>query len=54
MSEVGLSDDGPGAKRNGDEDRRQRQRKRSIAIALVLAALVVMFYAATLVQFGGR
>lgn len=29
-----------------------RRKKRSIAIALILAALVVLFYVVTLVQFG--
>jgi hypothetical protein len=28
-------------------------RRRSIAIALMLGAMVVLFYAATLVRFGG-
>lgn len=28
-------------------------RRRSIAIALMLAVMVVLFYAATLVRFGG-
>lgn len=32
----------------------RRQRMRSIAIALVLATLVVMFYAATIVRLGGN
>ena len=41
------------------EDRRQqewerRRRMRSIAIALVLAALVVVFYIATVVWLGGN
>ena len=30
----------------------RRQRMRSIAIALALGALVVIFYAATIVRFG--
>jgi hypothetical protein len=28
-------------------------RRRSVAIALLLVAMVVMFYAATIVRFGG-
>jgi hypothetical protein len=40
------------------EDERQewerRRRSRSIAIAVVLAALVVLFYVATLVRLGGN
>jgi hypothetical protein len=32
----------------------RRRRMRSIAIALVLAALVVIFYVATLVRMGGN
>jgi fatty acid desaturase len=41
------------------EDRQQREwerrrRLRSIAIALVLAALVVIFYIATVVWLGGN
>ena len=32
----------------------RRQRVRSIAIAIVLAALVIMFYAATIVRLGGN
>ena len=28
-------------------------RRRSIAIAVILAVMVVLFYAATLVRFGG-
>ena len=39
-----------------DEDRaaQRRQRTRSIAIGLALAALVVLFYVATLVRLGGN
>ena len=39
-----------------DEERRRikRQRIRSIAIALALAALVALFYAATIVRLGGN
>lgn len=29
-------------------------RRRSIAIALLLLAMVVMFYAATIIRFGGN
>jgi len=32
----------------------KRQRSRSIAIAVVLAVLVALFYAATLVRLGGN
>jgi len=38
---------------NGDE-RRRRQRMRSFAIAVALAALVALFYAATIVRLGGN
>ncbi|MDA4844819.1 hypothetical protein [Hoeflea poritis] len=34
-----------------DQQKRAR-RRRSIALALVLAALVVLFYVATIVKFG--
>ena len=34
-----------------DQQKRTR-RRRSIALALVLAALVVLFYVATIVKFG--
>jgi hypothetical protein len=37
-----------------DEERKRRQRARSIAIAVVLGALVVLFYAATIVRLGGN
>ena len=40
---------------NQDEKERQRrQRMRSLAIALALAALVALFYAATIVRLGGN
>jgi hypothetical protein len=41
---------------NGDDQREfeRRRRMRSIAIALVLAAMVVIFYVATLVRLGGN
>jgi fatty acid desaturase len=39
---------------NEDEKERQRrQRMRSLAIAFALAALVALFYAATIVRLGG-
>ncbi len=40
-----------------DDERKEwerRRRMRSIAIALALAALVVLFYVATLVRLGGN
>ena len=37
-----------------DDERWRRQRLRSIAIALALGALVVIFYAATIVRFGSQ
>lgn len=36
------------------DDVARRQRMRSLAIALVLAALVVIFYTATIVRLGGN
>jgi CHASE3 domain sensor protein len=40
---------------NEDEkERLRRQRMRSLAIALALAALVALFYAATIVRLGGN
>jgi hypothetical protein len=40
---------------NQDEkERERRQRMRSLAIALALAALVALFYAATIVRLGGN
>lgn len=40
---------------NADEERERlkRQRMRSLAIGLALAALVALFYIATLVRLGG-
>lgn len=35
-------------------EERRRQRGRSIAIAVALAVLCALFYAATIVKFGGR
>lgn len=37
-----------------DQEARRRQRMRSIAIGLALAALVVLFYIATIVRLGGN
>ena len=37
-----------------EKERQRRQRMRSIAIALALAALVALFYAATIVHLGGN
>jgi hypothetical protein len=42
----GMSDD--------EKERQRRQRTRSLAIALALAALVALFYAATIVHLGGN
>ena len=40
---------------DGEEgERNQRRRLRSIAIALALAALVILFYVATIVRLGGN
>jgi len=40
---------------NGDEkEQRRRQRMRSIAIGLALAALVALFYVATIIRLGGN
>ncbi len=49
--EFGLADSNDSESR---EAQAKRQRMRSIAIALVLAALVVLFYAATIVRMGGN
>jgi len=35
-----------------DDERLRRQRTRSIAIAVMLGALVLLFYAATIVRLG--
>jgi uncharacterized membrane protein len=35
-------------------EREKRQKMRSIAIALALVALVILFYAATIVRLGGN
>lgn len=37
-----------------DAERKRRQRNRSIALGLALAAVVIIFYALTVVQFGGQ
>jgi hypothetical protein len=37
-----------------EQERLRRRRMRSIAIALALGALVVLFYAATIVRLGGN
>jgi ferric-dicitrate binding protein FerR (iron transport regulator) len=37
-----------------DREAQRRQRMRSVAIALALAALVVLFYVATIVRLGGN
>jgi hypothetical protein len=39
---------------DGHKEWERRRRMRSIAIALALAALVVLFYVATLVRLGGN
>jgi hypothetical protein len=41
-------------KDEGQDEWARRRRTRSIAIALALAALVVLFYVATLVRLGGN
>lgn len=37
-----------------EKERQRRQRMRSLAIALALGAMVVLFYAATIVRLGGN
>jgi hypothetical protein len=37
-----------------EQERLRRQRTRSIVIAVALAALVVLFYVATMVRLGGN
>ena len=37
-----------------EKERQRRQRMRSLAIALALAALVALFYAASIVRLGGN
>lgn len=37
-----------------EAERKRRQRLRSVAIAIALAALVALFYAATIVRLGGN
>lgn len=41
-------------KRTADEELALRRRKRSIALGLVLGALVVLFYALTIVKMGSQ
>ncbi len=36
------------------DDQKRRQRRRNIAIGVALAALVVIFYAVTIVKIGGQ
>ncbi len=38
----------------GSDNGARRQRMRSIAIAVALAAMAVLFYAATIVRLGGN
>ncbi len=37
-----------------EKQQRRRQRMRSIAIGLALAALVALFYVATIIRLGGN
>jgi ferric-dicitrate binding protein FerR (iron transport regulator) len=37
-----------------EKERQRRQRMRSLAIGLALAALVALFYVATIVRLGGN
>jgi hypothetical protein len=37
-----------------EQEAKRRQRMRSIAIGLALAALVLLFYVATIVRLGGN
>ena len=37
-----------------EKEQRRRQRMRSIAIGLALAALVALFYVATIIRLGGN
>ena len=39
---------------DGQKEWQRRRKMRSIAIGLALAALVVLFYVATLVRLGGN
>ena len=36
----------------GEDEQKRRQRMRSLAIGLALGALVILFYAATIVRLG--
>ncbi|HEY7971361.1 MAG TPA: hypothetical protein VID96_00420 [Xanthobacteraceae bacterium] len=52
---MGDKRDGEQSDRGGivlTEEQKRRRRARSIAIALVLAALVLLFYAITIVRLG--
>lgn len=49
--ELHLAD---GQDNESKEAQAKRQRMRSIAIAVALAALVALFYAATIVRMGGH
>ena len=51
MMEPQLADGNDNESRNAQA---KRQRMRSIAIAVALAALVGLFYAATIVRMGGH
>jgi fatty acid desaturase len=37
-----------------EKERQRRQRMRSLAIGIALAALVALFYVATIVRLGGN
>jgi hypothetical protein len=41
-------------KNEDEKEQRRRQRMRSIAIGLALAALVALFYVATIIRLGGN
>lgn len=43
-----------GLSEESDLEAKRRQRMRSIAIGLALAALVLLFYIATIVRLGGN
>ena len=36
-----------------EDERQRRQRRRNLALLVALAGLVVLFYAITVVRFGG-
>lgn len=52
MEHTNLPDKEPGIVLTPEQQK--RRRTRSIAIALTLAALVVLFYAITVVKMGGN